>query len=57
MAEGNGDAAATLDAAMVQMRKRGYAEKYRDLGEPVHLIDMACGREARNLLEIRAEPA
>ena len=57
MPEGNGDAAAVLDAAMGQMRERGYAEKYRGHGEPVHLIGVACGPEARNLLEIRAEPA
>ena len=57
MAEGNDDTAAALDAAITQMRERGYAEKYRDRGEPVHLIGLVCGREARNLLEIRAEPA
>ena len=57
MADGEGDAQAALDAAMVQMRGRGYAGKYRDRGEPVHLLGVACGREARNLLEVRAEPA
>ena len=57
MAEGASDAAAALDAAIAQMRERGYAEKYRDRGEPVHLVGVACGREARNLLEIRAAPA
>ena len=55
MADGNRDAAAALDAALAQMGERGYAEKYRDRGEPVHLIGVACSREARNLLEIRAE--
>ena len=58
MADGEGDAAdAALDAAIAQMRERGYADKYRDRGEPVHLLGVACGQEARNLLEIRAEPA
>ena len=57
MAKGNGDTETVLDAAIVQMRERGYTEKYRGRGEPVHLIGVACGREARNLLEIRAEPA
>ena len=56
MADGEGDAEAALDAAIGQMRERGYAEKYRDRGEPVHLIGVVCGREARTLLEIRAEP-
>ena len=57
MAKGNGDTETVLDAAIVQMRERGYAKKYRDLGAPVHLIGVACGREARNLLKIRAEYA
>ena len=55
MAEGNGEVKAALDAAITQMRERGYAEKYHTRGQPVHLIGVACGREARNLLEIRAE--
>ncbi len=59
MAEGDGDAAAeaALEAAIAQMRERGYADKYRNRGEPVHLLGVACGREARNLLAVRAEPA
>ena len=57
MAKGSGDTEAALDAAIAQMRERGYAEKYRDRGESVHLIGVACGRETRNLLEIRVEPA
>ena len=57
MAEGRGDAIGALDSAIAQMRELGYAEKYLDRGEPVHLVGVACGREARNLLEIRAEPA
>ncbi len=48
---------AALDAAFTQMRERGYAEGYRDHDGPVHLVAIACGREARNLLEVRAEPA
>ena len=57
MAETDGEAGAALDAAIAQMRGRGYAEKYRGSGKPVHLVGVACGRKARNLLEIRAEPA
>ena len=57
MADGAEDGAAALDAAMAQMRERGYAETYRDHDGPVHLIGVACGREARNLLDLRAEPA
>ncbi len=54
MAEGADDAEAALDAAFAQMRDRGYADRYR--GQSVHLVAVACGREARNLLEVRAEP-
>ncbi len=57
MADGAEGAAAALDAALAQMRARGYAETYRGHDGPVHLIGVACGREARNLLDIRAEPA
>ena len=57
MADREGDVDAALDAAISQMRERRYAEKYLDREEPVHLLGVACGREARNLLKIRAEPA
>ena len=57
MAEGGGDAEAALDAALAQMRERGYADRWRNRGEPVHLLGVACGRGARNLLAVRAEPA
>ena len=55
--DGPDGAEAALDAAMERMRDRDYAGKYRGRGMPVHLLGVACGREARNLLEIRAEPA
>ncbi len=43
-----------LGAAMEQIRKRGYAEKY--LGERgVHLVAMVFGSGDRNLLDLRAE--
>ncbi len=55
MVEGPGGAEAALGAAFARMRERGYADRYR--GRAVHLVALACGREARNLLEVRAEPA
>ena len=55
MADSADDAGAALDAAFTQMRSRGYADTYR--GRTVHLVAVACGREVRNLLEVRAEPA
>ncbi|MCY4301542.1 MAG: AAA family ATPase [Aestuariivita sp.] len=47
---------AALDAAITQIRDRGYAEKYRDRKDPIHWIAIACGRDTRNLLDIRVEP-
>ncbi len=57
MADGEEGSATALDAALAQMRARGYAEAYRAHAGAVHLIGVACGREARNLLAIRAERA
>ncbi len=37
-------------AAMAQLRQKGYADKYRDLGEPIHLIAVEFSRETRNLV-------
>ena len=56
MAERESERESTLDAAIAQIRERGYGETYRYSGQPVHLVAIACGREARNLLEVRAEP-
>ncbi|MCY4217736.1 MAG: AAA family ATPase [Gammaproteobacteria bacterium] len=44
-----------LDEAITQIRTKGYAEKYRDLDQPIHLIGMVFGEEDRNLLDIRVE--
>ncbi len=46
-------AEAALATAHAQMRARGYADAHH--GKTVHLVAIACGREARNLLEVRAE--
>ena len=58
MADCEADANAALDAAISQMRAAGLCgEAQRRQGKPVHLVGVACGREARNLLAVRAEPA
>ncbi len=57
MAEDGEDADTALARAMRQIRDRGYAEKYRPRGEPIHRIGAVFGREERNLLAVRAEPA
>ena len=36
-------------AALQQLRERGYADKYRASGEPVHLIGVEFSEEARNI--------
>ena len=51
------EADGALDQALVQIRERGYAEKYRANDEPVHLIGLVFGKEERNLLGMRAEAA
>ena len=53
MAASADDVEAALDAAHAQMHERGYADTY--CGKTVHLVAIAWGREARNLLEVRAE--
>ncbi len=44
---------AALDQAMAQIQEKGYSEKYRNQGKPIHHIAMAFGRAERNLLGIR----
>ncbi len=53
MMEDGTEAEQTLDSAIRQIRERGYAEKYRDRGEPIHLTGMVFGD--RTLLEICVE--
>ena len=57
MAETTEETETALETALAQIRGRGYAEKYRDRREPIHLIAIACGRADRSLLDIRVEPA
>ena len=37
-------------AAMAQLRERGYADKYRGAGEPVHLVGVEFSSETRNVV-------
>ena len=55
MAEDDGDADTALVRAMTQICERGYAEKYRGRGEPIHLLAVVFGRGERNLIGVRAE--
>ena len=44
-------------AAMAQLKARRYADKYRDLGEPIHLIGVEFSRETRNIVAFEVERA
>ena len=49
------DEAAAVGRAVQQIRERGYVEKYRERGEPIHLLGVVFGREARNVIAMGAE--
>ena len=42
---------------MAQLRERGYADKYRHLGWPIHLIALEFSRKSRNLAAFQVECA
>ena len=48
---------APAGAALAQLRSKGYADKYRGRGEPIHLIAVEFSRETRNLTAFEAVPA
>ena len=41
--------------ALQQLQDRGYAEKYRSRGEPIHLIGIEFSREQRNVIALAWE--
>ena len=41
--------------AIAQLRAKGYADKYRHLDQPIHLIGVEFSREARNIAGLEAE--
>ena len=44
-------------AALGQLKERGYAEKYRGRGEPIHLVGVEFSRETRNIVAFEVEHA
>jgi len=44
-------------AAMAQLKERRYADKYRGLGQPIHLIAVEFSKDARNLAAFEVERA
>ena len=43
--------------ALAQLRERGYAEKHRAAGEPIHLIGVEFSRTERNIVAFEVESA
>ena len=48
---------ASEGAALAQLRDRGYGDKYRASGEPIHLIGVEFSRETRNVTAFAVERA
>ena len=48
---------ATEGAALAQLKERGYADKYRASGNPIHLIGVEFSRETRNVTAFEVERA
>ena len=55
MADQETDSDSVAQSAIDQIREKGYAEKYRDRGEPIHLIGVAFSD--RNVSAVMAVPA
>ena len=46
-----------VGGAMAQLKAKGYADKFRHLGQPIHLVGVEFSRETRNLVAFVAEDA
>ena len=44
-------------SALAQLAEKGYADKYRRLGQPIHLVGVEFSREERNVAAFAAERA
>ena len=49
--------AAPEGAALAQLKARGYADQYRGLGQPIHLLGVEFSREERNIAAFEVERA
>ncbi|MDE0280667.1 MAG: ATP-binding protein [Gammaproteobacteria bacterium] len=57
MAGGEGDSDAVAQSAIEQIQSKSYAEKYRNRGEPVHLVGVSFSREDRNVSVVKVVQA
>ena len=48
---------ASAGAALAQLKERRYADKYRDLGQPIHLIGVEFSKDERNIAAFDVEQA
>ena len=48
---------ASEGAALAQLAEKGYADKYRHLGQPIHLVGVEFSREERNVAAFAVERA
>ena len=48
---------ASKGAAMAQLKERRYADKYRHLGQPIHLVAVEFSRKSRNVAAFEVERA
>ena len=48
---------ASAGAALAQLQARGYADKYRALGQPIYLIAVEFSKDERNLAAFDVERA
>ena len=48
---------ASAGAALAQLQERGYADKYRALGQPIHLIGVEFSKDERNIAAFDVERA
>ena len=52
--QGGAETEKLLDKAIGQMREKGYGQKYRHRGEPIHLVGVVFNAEERNLAAVKA---
>ena len=52
---GRSGGASSKGTALQQIKDRGYADKYRARGEPIHLIGVEFGKNSRNIVAFEVE--
>ena len=57
MADGEDGSELAAQSAIEQVQQKGYAEKHRDRGEPVHLIGVSFSRDDRNVSTVKVVQA